>query len=166
MPQSPSPGKNRRGSPDAIKKRRAARQFNEVLILGASGRLDGRTEKRRQRLLAELREGKRGARALKPIDVLLNVQALLELGEIASALRKIVKPPRPLPQTDELVASTRALHRAYKFQPEVYAFVGIDGETLSRAGVLSERQRAKAPLRSVRKTRAGASRSASSGRAA
>lgn len=166
MPHSPSPGKNRRGSPGAIQKRRAARQFNEVLILGASGRLDGRTEKRRQRLLAELREGKRGARALKPIDVLLNVQALLELGETASALRKIVKPPRPLPTSEELVASTRALHRAYKFQADVYAFVGIDAETLSRAGVLSDRRGAKGPLRTVRKARVGAARGASSGKAA
>ena len=50
---------NRRGSPEAIEKRRAARQFNDVLGgRGASAqKLDGRTEKRRQRLLKELEDG-------------------------------------------------------------------------------------------------------------
>ena len=50
---------NRRGSPEAIEKRRAARVFNDVLGGRASGahKLDGRTEKRRQRLLKELEDG-------------------------------------------------------------------------------------------------------------
>src|SRR5512146_414104 len=63
---------NRRGSPEAIEKRRVARVFNDVLggRLASAHKLDGRTEKRRQRLLAELEAGKaRGSRELKPLDV-------------------------------------------------------------------------------------------------
>ena len=45
-----------RGSAEAIEKRRVARQLN-TLFLGrdARGKVDGRTEKRRQRLLKEAR---------------------------------------------------------------------------------------------------------------
>ncbi len=56
---------NRRGSPEAIEKRRVARVFNDILggSGSAAGKLDGRTEKRRQRLLSELEAGKaRGSR--------------------------------------------------------------------------------------------------------
>src|SRR4029079_1346699 len=82
---------NRRGSPEAIEKRRVARVFND--ILGGRGaaahKLDGRTEKRRQRLLKELEAGKaRGSRELKPLDVLQRVQELMDLGETVSSIRK------------------------------------------------------------------------------
>src|SRR5579862_2697169 len=85
---------NRRGSPEAIAKRRAARQFNDVL--GGRGtsaaKLDGRTEKRRQRLLKELEDGKaRGQRDLKPLDILQRVQELMDLGEPLSSIRKVTK---------------------------------------------------------------------------
>src|SRR6476620_5391427 len=84
---------NRRGSPEAIEKRRAARMFNDVLGGNAAGgRLDGRTEKRRQRLLQELESGlARGSRELKPLDVLSRVQELLELGEPLASIRKVAK---------------------------------------------------------------------------
>ena len=75
---------NRRGSPEAIEKRRVARLFNDILGGRGAGahKQDGRTEKRRQRLLRELEQGKvRGARELKPLDVLGRVHELLELGE-------------------------------------------------------------------------------------
>ncbi len=58
---------NRRGSPEAIEKRRAARLFNDILGGRSAGakKLDGRTEKRRQRLLRELEAGTaRGSRQL------------------------------------------------------------------------------------------------------
>src|ERR1700722_5768252 len=85
---------NRRGSPEAIEKRRVARLFND--ILGGRGhganKHDGRTEKRRQRLMGELESGKvRGARQLKPLDVLQRVNELLSLGEPLGAIRKITK---------------------------------------------------------------------------
>ena len=85
---------NRRGSPEAIEKRRVARVFND--ILGGRGaaahKLDGRTEKRRLRLLKELEAGKaRGSRELKPLDVLQRVQELMDLGEPLSSIRKVTK---------------------------------------------------------------------------
>ncbi|MEO7094506.1 MAG: hypothetical protein ABI175_14720, partial [Polyangiales bacterium] len=70
---------NRRGSPEAIEKRKVARMFNDLLggRGASSAKLDGRTEKRRQRLLRELEQGAaRGARELKPLDVLQRVQEL------------------------------------------------------------------------------------------
>src|SRR6202041_2046823 len=85
---------NRRGSPEAIEKRRAARQFNDVLGgRGASAhKLDGRRERRRQRLLKELEVGKpRAHRDLKPLDVLQRVQELMDLGEPLSSIRKVAK---------------------------------------------------------------------------
>ena len=128
---------NRRGSPEAIEKRRAARFFNDVLGGRASSqRLDGRTQKRRQRLLRELETGKaRGTRDLKPLDVLLRVQELLDLGEGVSALRKVVKVKKTGLGDDVPVAITR-LHKAYNFRPEVYRFVGIGDEMLKEVGVV------------------------------
>lgn len=141
---------NRRGSPEAIEKRRAARFFNDVLGgRAASQRLDGRTQKRRQRLLRELETGKaRGTRDLKPLDVLLRVQELLELGEGVSALRKVVKVKKVGLGDDAPVAIAR-LHRAYNFRPEVYRFVGIGDEVLKDVGVLEQaKKRAKPSARS------------------
>src|ERR1700681_2092943 len=88
------PPANRRGSPEAIEKRRVARVFNDILGgRGASAhKLDGRTEKRRQRLLKELEAGRaRGSRELKPLDVLQRVQELMDLGEPLSSIRKVTK---------------------------------------------------------------------------
>ncbi|NUP14487.1 MAG: hypothetical protein HOW73_51310 [Polyangiaceae bacterium] len=129
---------NRRGSPDVVRKRRAARHFNELLaeVGGGGSKLDGRTEKRRQRMLAELREGKaRGnGKALKPIDILVRVDALLALGEPLASIKKAAKPPRPVPATPDVVDGVKRLHAAYRFRPEVYAFVGIDERVVAKAG--------------------------------
>ncbi|HTJ84390.1 MAG TPA: hypothetical protein VL400_21880 [Polyangiaceae bacterium] len=130
--------RTRRGSPEAIEKRRAARRFNDLLAGEArAAKLDGRTEKKRQRLLKELREGQLRAsgKGLKPIDVLLRVDELLALGEPVASLKKALKPPRPVPSSDEVVDGVRQLHVAYGFRAEAYAFVGIDEATLKRAGV-------------------------------
>lgn len=130
---------NRRGSPEAIEKRRVARMFND--FLGGRGaaaqKLDGRTEKRRQRLLRELEQGQsHGDRELKPLDVLQRVQELLELGEPVSSIRKVAKIPRSRPQNEGVVELVHRLHNAYAFRPEAYRFVGITEETLAEAGVL------------------------------
>lgn len=129
---------NRRGSPEAIEKRRAARYFNDILGGGgARSRLDGRTEKRRQRLLTELEAGAgRGGRELKPLDVLQHASELLELGETVSSLRKIAKVKKIHGAGVDVVTAVERLHAAYAFRPEVYRFVGIDDETLRAAGVL------------------------------
>ena len=74
---------NRRGSPEAIEKRRVARFFNDVLGGRASSQqLDGRPRSAASACFKELETGKaRGSRELKPLDVLLRVQELLDLGE-------------------------------------------------------------------------------------
>ena len=134
---------NRRGSPEAIEKRRVARLFND--ILGGRGvgahKQDGRTEKRRQRLLRELEQGKvRGARELKPLDVLVRVHELLELGEPLRSIRKVAKVAKVGPAVvpaDAMVEVVSRLHKAYGFRPECYRFVGVDDDVLRTAGVLS-----------------------------
>jgi hypothetical protein len=141
---------NRRGSPEAIEKRRVARVFND--ILGGRGaaahKLDGRTEKRRQRLLKELEAGKaRGSRELKPLDVLQRVQELMDLGEPLSSIRKVTKVRKSAVAPEAIVSVVERLHRAYSFRPECYRFVGIGEEVLREAGVLADagkRARAKA----------------------
>lgn len=132
---------NRRGSAEAIEKRRIARVFNDVLggRGAASTKLDGRTEKRRQRLLKELETGKaRGAHELKPLDILQRVQELLELGEPLSAIRKVTKVKKSATTSDSIVGLVERLHRAYGFRPEVYRFVGIGDEVLREAGVVAD----------------------------
>jgi len=141
--------RNRRGSPEAIEKRRVARVFND--ILGGRGaaahKLDGRTEKRRQRLLKELEAGKaRGARELKPLDILQRVQELMDLGEPLSSIRKVTKVRKSAVPPEAIVDVVERLHRAYSFRPEVYRFVGIGEEVLREAGVLAEApKRGRAP---------------------
>jgi hypothetical protein len=140
---------NRRGSPEAIEKRRVARVFNDILggRGAASNKLDGRTEKRRQRLLKELEAGKaRGARELKPLDILQRVQELMDLGEPLSSIRKVTKVRKNALPPEAIVGVVERLHRAYSFRPEVYRFVGIGEEVLREAGVLDtggRRARAK-----------------------
>jgi hypothetical protein len=141
----PAAPPNRRGSPEAIAKRRAARAFNDLLDPGKS-ELDGRTDKRRRRLLAELESGKaRGSgKALKPIDVLSHVTELLALGETLPNIRKVCK-IRAAPGPDaRLMEILPRLHRAYGFPVEAYAFVGIGDELLRKAGISGKARRGTA----------------------
>ena len=137
---------NRRGSPEAIEKRRAARMFNDVLGGGSAGaKLDGRTEKRRQRLMKELEAGTaRGARELKPLDVLQRVQELMDLGEPLSSIRKVAKVRKVSIPPESMVEIVGRLQRAYAFRPEVYRFVGIGEDVLMSAGVLEGEPRKRA----------------------
>jgi hypothetical protein len=162
-PKAAAKPPNRRGSPEAIEKRRAARFFNDVLggrRLGGA-KLDGRTEKRRQRLLRELENGvARGSRELKPLDVLQRVQELIELGEPISSIRKIAKVKKSVRQTgaesDSMIEVVRRLHKAYNFRPETYRFVGIDEDLLRSAGIVGDAapNRAKTPPPVLPRTRA------------
>jgi hypothetical protein len=139
---------NRRGSPEAIEKRRAARLFNDVLGGRGAGaqKLDGRTEKRRQRLLRELEQGMARSRELKPLDVLQHVQELMELGEPLSSIRKVAKVRKNTVPPESMVEVVGRLHKAYNFRPEAYRFVGVGDDVLRSAGVLTAdaaRRRAK-----------------------
>src|ERR1700722_10833715 len=110
---------NRRGSPEAVEKRRAARLFNDILGGRGNGahRRDGRTEKRRQRLMRELESGKlRGAHELKPLDVLQRVNELLSRGEPLSAIRKIAKVRKATVPAESMVEIVGRLHKAYGFR--------------------------------------------------
>ncbi len=150
---------NRRGSPEAVEKRRAARLFNSALLRD-EGKLstDGRTERRRRRLLDELAKGtaRGGKRGLKPVDVLARVQELLELGEPIGSIQATCATPRPVEATPEVIAGIRRLHDAYAFPVEAYAFVGLDAAMLREAGILPP---AAGPgLRSTRQATAEAKR--------
>lgn len=144
---------NRRGSPEAIEKRKVARMFNDML--GGRGataaKLDGRTEKRRQRLLRELEENKaHGAKELKPLDVLQRVQELLELGEPLANVKKVRKTPKPVASNASTLELVQRLHHAYSFRREAYRFVGITDEMLAEAGVLpGESKRPKSRRRAA-----------------
>jgi hypothetical protein len=131
---------NRRGSPEAIEKRRAGRMFNDVLGGGGAGarKRDGRTEKRRMRLMRELESGKvRGARELKPLDVLQRVHELLELGEPLRSIRKVAKVRKGIVPPEAMIEVVGRLHKAYAFRIECYRFVGVGDDVLRSAGVLS-----------------------------
>lgn len=135
---APKP-QNRRGSPEAIEKRRVARLFNDILGGRGAGahKRDGRTEKRRQRLMRELESGKsRGTRELKPIDILQHVNELLSLGEPLSSIRKVTKVRKSAVPPESVVEVVTRLHKAYGFRPECYRFVGVGDDVLRSAGVL------------------------------
>ena len=128
---------NRRGSPEAIAKRRAGRAFNLLLDAGAGRGLDGRSQKRRQRLLRELASGRaRGARGpLKPLDLLSKLEELLQLGEPAQSLRRVCRPLSTPRDEGALVRAVAELHRAYGFRPDAYRLAGLPEAVLHQAGV-------------------------------
>jgi hypothetical protein len=138
--------------------------FNQILRgeAGAGGR-DGRTERRRRRLLDELAAGaaRGGKRALKPIDVLGRVQELLALGEPLAAIRKACPRPRPIEATPEVIEGIRRIHQAYAFPAEAYAFVGLDEGALRRAGVLPDEKPALRATRPPSRPAAGSARTRS-----
>jgi len=131
-----------RGSKEAIEKRRVARQLNAIFSGKTDGprKLDGRTAKRRVRLLKELKDGRRG-RPLKAIEVVSHANELLEMGDALSAIRKNgVKAPRVEIDGDmmKLVARTQ---RAYGFRTEAWKLLGVQ---LPAAGKPAGKPAAKA----------------------
>ncbi len=129
--------KDRRASPDAIEKRRAGRALNDLLTGRGPGRLDGRTEKRRLRLLEELKENKRrgSGEELKPLEVLSHAHELLELGETLVGLKRLCTARKPPAEREQLVEVVRRVHEAYAFRAEVWSLVGVGDEVLRAAGV-------------------------------
>jgi hypothetical protein len=132
--KSPTPSKeNRRGSPEAVRKRVAARHLNDVLTgrKAGSGVLDGRTEKRRLRLLKELQ-----SEGLKPVDLLLKVQELLNLGETVTALRKVVPVRRTRNVPPGAAEALARMAAAYDLSVAAYRFLGLPEEVLAEAGIV------------------------------
>lgn len=117
-----------RGSPEAVEKRRAARALNTIYARasGAPGPRDGRTEKRRRRLIQELKDGRRG-KPLKPIDVLTHASELFELGETLASLKKQGVRPIAAPNTAEMIEAARRVMAAYGMKhPEVFTLIGLE----------------------------------------
>ncbi len=138
-----------RGSAEAIEKRRVARQLNTLFSgkTGGANKLDGRTAKRRLRLLKELKEG-RGGRALKAIEVVSHANELLQMGEALSAIRKNgVKAPR-IEVDDSLMKLVARTQAAYGFKPESWKLLGVqlagDAKGAAKKPAGRKRGRAKA----------------------
>ena len=115
-----------RGSPEAVEKRRVARQLNALFGGRApgEGKLDGRTAKRRLRLLKELKEG-RGGRGLKAIEVVSHANELLLIGDKLSGIRKNgVKAPR-IEIDDSTMKVVARTQTAYGFRPEAWKLLGV-----------------------------------------
>jgi hypothetical protein len=115
-----------RGSPEATEKRRVARALNAIVARSGGGvvGLDGRTEKRRQRLVRELKEGRRGV-ALSPIEVLTHVGELMSLGETVDSLEKQGVEPRRTSMSEELAEICERVQDAYDLPDEAFHFLGV-----------------------------------------
>jgi len=141
-----------RGSAEAIEKRRVARQLNTLFGANGSqaGKLDGRTEKRRQRLLKELKEGKRG-QPLKPIEIITHASELLDMGETLASIRKngLKANKIELEGQEEKVEAVRRAQEAYQFHPEVWKLLGIDldeiGQREEAASANGAKKKKRAP---------------------
>jgi hypothetical protein len=138
-----------RGSKEAVQKRRAARNLNTILTGGSrvTHKLDGRTEKRRQRLVSELIHGRSG-RALKPIDFVNHVNELLELGESVSSLKKQGVKARKTELTPEIEAAIKWTQEAYEFDPNAWKMIGVTLDTPKKS-----RRKAAGGSRAARKRR-------------
>jgi len=139
-----------RGSAEAIEKRRVARHLNSLLTGGSKqgAKLDGRTEKRRARLLKELKDGRSG-RELKPIDFLSHVNELLELGETVASIKKHGVKPRRTDGSSEVLEAAKSTQEAYGFRAEAWKLMGID---IDQIGAATKKGAAK---RGTRKRKGG-----------
>lgn len=115
-----------RGSPEAIAKRRTARQLNALLEGGTKEgpKLDGRTEKRRRRLIQELKEGKRGE-ALKPVEAVSHANELIGLGESLASLKRQGVKPRKFDTSPEIMEVVHATQAAYGYAEDAWKIIGI-----------------------------------------
>lgn len=144
-----------RGSKEAIEKRRVARQLNSILMGGPKKQaLDGRTEKRRQRLIRELKEGRNG-KPLKPHDVLQRTHDLLQIGETLASLRKQGVKPQRVEFDDEALDLVRRHAKAFNFDPRVWRMLGLqvdaDGNVVRAAKGRSAPAKKKATKRPTKK---------------
>jgi hypothetical protein len=141
-----------RGSPEAIEKRRAARQLNALLTGGTKSgdKLDGRTENRRRRLIKELKEGRRG-QPLKPIDFVSHVNELLDMGETVASLKKQGVKPRRTEETPEIMDVVRHTQQAYNFRPEAWRMLGLRMEAGASKAARGTRPSSKSRGRPTRR---------------
>jgi hypothetical protein len=151
--------KSGRGSPEAVAKRRVARALNQLFERGTEAAMDGRTLKRKKRLMKELKEGRRGA-PLKAVEALQCVDELLKLGETLTSIRRLKPkvPPAP-PPSEETAASIAQVQEQYGFDPRAWKVLGVDIEGGSqapakkKAAARKKAARKKAPTKSKRAKR-------------
>lgn len=143
----------RRGHPEAIAKRRAARALNRLFSEAGAGpeQLDGRTLKRKRRLVKDLTEGK-GGQPLKALEVLTRAHELLSLGETLVSLRKLKPKLPPMPPLDEtttaIVLDTQA---NYGFDARAWKLIGVSLERLGAPAAAAGEAEAPARPRRARK---------------
>ncbi|MFO0559456.1 MAG: hypothetical protein U0269_15675 [Polyangiales bacterium] len=150
-----------RASPEAIRKRRAARKLNDLLLGGVGAApLDGRTELKRRRLLAELeRNTNNRGKPLKPVELLQHASELLSLGETMPTLRKLVRvQPAIIADRPAIVAMLREVHEAYGFHRDVYEFLGLPADVLEEAALRGDAPRRGRPKSSVDRGSSAAAR--------
>ncbi|GAB5544463.1 MAG: hypothetical protein RLO52_18850 [Sandaracinaceae bacterium] len=116
---------NRRGSREAVAKRRVARALNQLFERKAHGVRDGRTEKRRRRLLKELKQGRSG-QPLQPSDVVSHASELLALGETLGSIRKNGVLQSGFSATPETVRVAREVQTLNGYDPRAWKLLGID----------------------------------------
>lgn len=142
----------KRGSPEAIAKRRVARALNRLFEEGGTGNaLDGRTLKRKKRLMKELKEGKHG-KPLKALEVLGHATELLQLGETLTSLRKLKPklPPSP-PMSEDTKAIYLETQKQYGFDPKSWKLLGVDVAKLAGGGKKKTAKKRAAKKKSSRK---------------
>jgi hypothetical protein len=114
-----------RGSKQAVEKRRAARALNAVVdALGGGVELDGRTERRKRRLVKELVSGRRGA-PLKAIDFVAHASELMALGESPASLRRLGVKSRKMPLDPALLTAVERTQAAYGFDVRAWKMLGV-----------------------------------------
>lgn len=152
--------KTKRGSPEAIAKRRAARALNRLFDEGGSpAAMDGRTLKRKKRLIKELKEGKQG-KPLKAHEVLGHVDELLKLGETLTTIRKMkpLTPPTPT-LDDETVSVIKATQATYDFDPKAWKILGVDIHKVVGGGGSEPRTKKKTAKKKTTRRRASKKKS-------
>ena len=154
---------SRRGHPEAIAKRRAARALNRLFSEASRGdeKIDWRTLKRKRRLIKELAEGGKDGQPLKALEVLTRANELLSLGETLVSLRKLKPKLPPMPPLDETTAAVILDTQAnYGFDPKAWKLLGVD---LDRLGAPAAAEgEAEAPARPRRARKKAASKKATS----
>ena len=122
----------RNKSIEAAKKRRIARQVNTLLSSSPKGRkkLDGRTEKRRKRLINELKNGRRGT-PLKPMEMVSHADELIRLGETLSSLKNQGVKVKKTELNFEAKQAILQAQEAYGFHPKAWKLLGVNIKTLA-----------------------------------
>lgn len=120
---APKAVKGGRGSPEAVEKRRVARRLNAMLTSDAPVAIDGRTLRKRDRIVADLKD-----KQLKPVEVLIRISDLMAMGETTASIKKMgVRPIKTSfsADTPEIRAAVAQVQEAYNFPPAAWRFIGV-----------------------------------------